>query len=246
MAKKQAALVAVLVLASQALTIEGEVMARTAAGITVRNKKPKSPKMRDTFIPAADVIAIYTGEDSVTVAYRATAEYDTAIGTGGEINDFGLIEIATDDGTVEVNPTAASVGSVEVEGDADEKPAKGKKPAAKDEEADEKPAKGKKAAAKEEPEPEYEPEVGDRVAITNADEEVVKGTITAMTAKTVTIEDKAEDEHKFKWDDISIELIKAAAPAKKAAAKDEEEEAPAAKPKGKPGAAAKKGDDTDW
>lgn len=274
MAKAKALTASLLILALQPQSIVGEVLSRNASGILVRNKKPRSSKFQDTFIPTADVIAIYTTEET-TVWFRSTAatELDTVTGTVPELNEFGFLQVETEAGTVEVSPASASVSSVDSDADAAPAaaPAKSKKAAAEPEE--EAPAAkkgaGKKAAAEPEPEPEpaedeFEPEVGGFVIIDYTDEdgdaakmknvEVIK-----LTTKSITVQDKAEEDHVFKLADVTV--TEGVAPKAKAGAKkaEAEEEAPAPKkgagkkaadaeeeaPPAKKGAAGKKAADAD-
>ena len=90
----------------------------------------------------------------------------------------------------------------------------------------------------------YEPADGDYVKITDADDEVVEGTITGLTSKKITIEDAEGEEHGFILAKVTVEA--ATKPKGKAKAAAKEKEAPV-----KTGAATKSGkaaagDDDGW
>ena len=235
MAKKPAAVsLSVAIVAAQVLSVSGELVTRTSAGVVVRNKKPRSSKFQDTLIPAADLIALYTTEDGVTASYRANAEYDLAIGTGGEINDYGLIELETENGTVEINPAFAGVASADSEAgeEAEEKPAKGKTA-----------AKGKDEEAEDE---DYTPEVDDRIVVTDGEGEEFIGVVTKINAKSVTIQADDEETHTFKLADVELAAAPAKKAAKKPAAKGKDEEAEEKPGKGKAGKGKGSDDGEEW
>lgn len=91
----------------------------------------------------------------------------------------------------------------------------------------------------------YEPADGDYVSVTDADDEVVTGTITGLTAKKVTITDAEDEEHGFLLSKVTVALSekpKAKAAAKAGAkAADKPAGKAAAAPKGKAAA-----EDDNW
>ena len=254
MAKKSASPVTMTVAAAGLEELTGTITDQSAAGVTIRAKKPRSSKFEDHFIPSNRLALVSTDSEgeSTVVHMQHQSEYDEYTGVHEGINEYGLHQLQQEDGTVvQISPAYANVGTQEAEGE-DEGGGKKKAPAAKKAAAKEAPAKGKAKKADDDGEgegngDEYEPEEGDFVKITDEDDEVVKGTVTAITAKTITIEDGDEETHKFKLADVTVEAAKA--PAKKGKAKpaatdeDEDEDEPKAKAKAK---GKKAGADDDW
>jgi hypothetical protein len=250
MAKKPAVTQTIAITRTDIHSLTGTIIARTLAGLTIRNKKPRSSKFQDSFVAAKDVVSIYHGEDAdaTTVAFHGADVYDTVTGSDAEQNEFGLVQMTVEGGTVEINPVHMGTTAIDAEGDAEAAPAKkgGKKPAA---EEDDEPAPkkgGKKPAAEEDDEPApkkkakaepveeddaYEPEVGDRVKITFTDtddeEQTVIGDVTKISAKSISIKDKAGEVEAYPRADVTVEP----GPKKKKAAAVEEDDEPAPKKK---------------
>lgn len=101
--------------------------------------------------------------------------------------------------------------------------------------------------AEEEQEEEYEPEDGDYVNINDGEDDVA-GTVTALTAKKITITDEDGEDHVFVTAKVTVtKAEKPKAAAKKPAGKPStKEEKPAGKPSGKPAAGGKANDNDDW
>ena len=248
MAKKQVTPSTLTIATAGVEEFSGEILEQTGAGVKVRVKKPRSSKFQDRFVPANRLVAVYgsVGEEGTVVEMQHQTEYDSVTGAHDGINEFGMHQLTTDEGqVVQIGQAYANSGAQDTdeEGGGGKKAAPAKKAAAK--------GKAKAEPEEEEEEEEFEPEEGSYVKITDEEENVVKGTVTAITAKTITIEDKDEEEHKFKRADVTIEEAKAPAKAKgKAKAEpeeeEEEEEEDDKKSKGK-GKGGKKADaDDDW
>ncbi len=174
---------------------------------------------------------------------KKAAKYDGDAGEEDYSPDVGedVVLVDGDDNTFKGTVTAVNEISITIE-DADEEvhkfkwkdlescnpaPAKGKgkKPAAKDDDDDAPPpGKKKPAAAKDDDDDAPEFKAGDKVVVTDDDDDEFTGTITVITAKSVTIEDAQEIEHKFKISDVKIKA--APAKGKKPAAKDEGDDEP--------------------
>jgi hypothetical protein len=233
MAKKPAVTQTIAITRTDIHSLTGTIIARTLAGLTIRNKKPRSSKFQDSFVAAKDVVSIYHGEDAdaTTVAFHGADVYDTVTGSDAEQNEFGLVQMTVEGGTVEINPVHMGTTAIDAEGDAEAAPAKkgGKKPAA---EEDDEPAPKKKAKAEPvEEDDAYEPEVGDRVKITFTDtddeEQTVIGDVTKISAKSISIKDKAGEVEAYPRADVTVEP----GPKKKKAAAVEEDDEPAPKKK---------------